>query len=57
MKSKAITFAMLGNDLSHLGLFDKAIEQFSEAIRVDPGDFRFYGNRSYCYDKLGLYEE
>ena len=37
--------------------YDEAIEQFSEAIRVDPTDFKFYGNRSYCFDKLGLYEQ
>ena len=37
--------------------YDEAIEQFSEAIRVDPTDVKFYGNRSYCFDKLGLYEQ
>ena len=54
---KARSFAIKGNDLAFNGQYEKAIEQFSEAIKVDSSDFKFYGNRSYCYDKLGLYEE
>lgn len=37
------------------GNYTKAIERFSEAIRLDPKDYRYFGNRSYCYEQLKLY--
>ncbi|XP_073408924.1 uncharacterized protein [Dendrobates tinctorius] len=37
------------------GNFTKAIELFSDAIRLDPKDYRYFGNRSYCYEQLELY--
>ncbi|XP_044153366.1 tetratricopeptide repeat protein 31-like isoform X2 [Bufo gargarizans] len=37
------------------GNYTKAIELFSEAIRLDPKDYRYFGNRSYCYEQLELY--
>ncbi|CAH2322995.1 tetratricopeptide repeat 31 isoform X1 [Pelobates cultripes] len=37
------------------GNYTKAIELFSEAIRLDPKDYRYFGNRSYCYEQLKLY--
>ncbi|KAG8435453.1 hypothetical protein GDO86_013404 [Hymenochirus boettgeri] len=37
------------------GNYLKAIELFSEAIRLDPKDYRYFGNRSYCYEQLKLY--
>ncbi|KAM4636282.1 uncharacterized protein O3C94_017457 [Discoglossus pictus] len=39
------------------GNYSKAIELFSEAIRLDPKDYRFFANRSYCYEQLKLYPE
>lgn len=37
------------------GNYTKAIELFSEAIRLDPKDYRYIGNRSYCYEQLEFY--
>ncbi|KAL1005715.1 hypothetical protein UPYG_G00063080 [Umbra pygmaea] len=37
------------------GLYSEAVDMFSEAIRCDPNDHRFFGNRSYCYWCLELY--
>lgn len=37
------------------GNYTKAIDVFSEAIRLDPKDYRYFGNRSYCYERLKLY--
>ncbi|XP_069835025.1 uncharacterized protein [Dendropsophus ebraccatus] len=37
------------------GNYTKAIELFSEAIRLDPKDYRYFGNRAYCYELLELY--
>ncbi len=48
---------MKGNELAFQGQYLKAIEYFTEAIKYDISDCKFYGNRSYCYDKLGLYEK
>ncbi|KAL4231630.1 hypothetical protein ACF0H5_009210 [Mactra antiquata] len=49
--------AIKGNEMAHLGHYNAAIDLFSEAIRLDPKDFRFFGNRSYCYDRILLYEK
>ncbi|KAM4702823.1 uncharacterized protein WCC33_011350 [Rhinophrynus dorsalis] len=44
-----------GINLVKDGNYTKAIELFSEAIRLDPKDYRYFGNRSYCYEQLKLY--
>ncbi|XP_053406427.1 uncharacterized protein LOC123546690 [Mercenaria mercenaria] len=49
--------AIKGNEMAHLGHYNAAIELFSEAIKLDPKDFRFFGNRSYCYDRIQQYEK
>ncbi|XP_018080770.1 tetratricopeptide repeat protein 31 isoform X4 [Xenopus laevis] len=47
--------AELGINYVEEGNYTKAIELFSEAIRLDPKDYRYFGNRSYCYEQLKLY--
>lgn len=49
--------AIKGNEMAHLGHYTAAIELFSEAIKLDPNDHRFFGNRSYCYDRIQQYEK
>ncbi|KAK2154104.1 hypothetical protein LSH36_276g01030 [Paralvinella palmiformis] len=49
--------AIEGNKMANLGHYQNAIELFTEAVRLDPTDFRFFGNRSYCYDRLQQYEK
>ncbi|XP_028915961.1 hsp70-Hsp90 organizing protein [Ornithorhynchus anatinus] len=46
-----------GIDLVKRGNFSQAVEMFSEAIQLDPKDYRYFGNRSYCYEQLKKYEE
>ncbi|RWS23470.1 putative serine/threonine-protein kinase-like protein, partial [Leptotrombidium deliense] len=36
--------------------FALAVEMFKKAIELNPSDYRFYVNRSYCYDCLFDYE-
>lgn len=35
--------------------YQAAIDLFTEAIKLDPTDFRYFGNRSYCYDRTDQY--
>ncbi|GFT73953.1 tetratricopeptide repeat protein 31 [Nephila pilipes] len=49
--------ALRGNEMANLGHFSEAAELFTEAIKLDPSDHRFYGNRSYCFDRLNLFEK
>ncbi|XP_062851252.1 tetratricopeptide repeat protein 31 [Trichomycterus rosablanca] len=37
------------------GQYNQAINMFTEAIKYDPKDYRFFGNRSYCYYCLDHY--
>ncbi|XP_035212919.1 hsc70-interacting protein-like isoform X2 [Stegodyphus dumicola] len=48
--------ALRGNEMASLGHYQAAADLFSESIKLDPSDHRFYGNRSYCYDRLCQYE-
>ncbi|CAL8256381.1 unnamed protein product [Lota lota] len=44
-----------GIKLVQEGQYSQAISMFTEAIRCDPKDYRFFGNRSYCYSCLEQY--
>ena len=46
-----------GNEAAHSGDYPAAIQQFSEAIKLEPSDYRFYGNRSYCYDRIMQFDK
>ena len=50
-------FAYQGNQLAVSEEYDEAIRLFSRAISLLPSDCRYYGNRSFCYDRLEKYEE
>ncbi|XP_032222089.1 uncharacterized protein LOC116604176 [Nematostella vectensis] len=49
--------AVRGNEMANLGNYQAAIELFTQAIKLDARDFRFFGNRSYCFDRLGQFEK
>ncbi|KAJ7390396.1 hypothetical protein OS493_025650 [Desmophyllum pertusum] len=49
--------AVKGNEMANLGNYQAAIDLFTQAINLDAKDFRFFGNRSYCYDRMGQYEK
>ncbi|KAK2852690.1 hypothetical protein Q7C36_007891 [Tachysurus vachellii] len=44
-----------GIRLVNEGQYSEAVNMFTEAIRCDPKDYRFFGNRSYCYYCLDQY--
>ncbi|XP_041802755.1 stress-induced-phosphoprotein 1 isoform X1 [Chelmon rostratus] len=55
-KSASLT-AEKGIKLVQEGLYTQAVSMFTEAIKCDPKDNRFFGNRSYCYYCLEQYTE
>ncbi|CAB1343872.1 unnamed protein product [Coregonus sp. 'balchen'] len=46
-----------GIKLVQEGQYSQAIIMFTEAIKYDPKDYRFFGNRSYCYSCLEQYPQ
>ncbi|XP_043568947.1 uncharacterized protein zgc:123010 isoform X2 [Chiloscyllium plagiosum] len=52
---KSRQLAEQGIDLVKQGYYSEAVELFTEAVQFDPKDHRYFGNRSYCYDRLGKY--
>lgn len=50
-------FPVKGNQNAQAGDYPAAIKCFSEAIKLDPSDFRFFGNRSYCYDRTMQFDK
>eukprot|EP00112_Aurelia_sp_Birch-Aquarium-sp1_P006325 Seg1700.7 transcript_id=Seg1700.7/GoldUCD/mRNA.D3Y31 product="Tetratricopeptide repeat protein 31" protein_id=Seg1700.7/GoldUCD/D3Y31 len=53
---KSRQLAVKGNEFAAREEYLEAIGMFSEAIHLDPSDFRFFGNRSYCYDRTGQFQ-
>jgi len=49
--------AVRGNEMAQVEEYTAAIQLFSEAISLDPTDFRFFGNRSYCFDRTEQYDK
>jgi tetratricopeptide (TPR) repeat protein len=52
VRQEAIEHAKKGNDLMDYGKFQEAIAEFSETIRLSPGDYVPYYNRGLCYQQI-----
>lgn len=50
-------FAIQGNSMACQGQYVSAIECFTKAIQLDSSDYRFFGNRSYCYERLSQFDK
>ncbi|XP_030626959.1 hsp70-Hsp90 organizing protein isoform X2 [Chanos chanos] len=50
------SLAEKGIELVKDGQYSQAVSMFTEAIGYDPKDYRFFGNRSYCYECLEQYQ-
>ncbi|XP_037126962.1 tetratricopeptide repeat protein 31 [Syngnathus acus] len=57
MTRKSTSLAEKGIKLVQEEHYSQAARMFTEAIKCDPADYRFYGNRSYCYYWLELYPQ
>ncbi|XP_071354455.1 stress-induced-phosphoprotein 1-like [Trachinotus anak] len=45
-----------GNRLAASGQYEIAVKCFTDAIKFNPTEFRLFGNRSLCYERLQQYE-
>ncbi|KAJ8284696.1 hypothetical protein COCON_G00035460 [Conger conger] len=52
---KSASLTEKGIRLVQKGQYSDAISKFTEAIHYNPNDYRFFGNRSYCYACLDQY--
>lgn len=54
---KSIELAVIGNKLASTGCFELAVRYFTDAIKCNPKEFRLFGNRSFCYEKMQMYDK
>ncbi|XP_069833033.1 tetratricopeptide repeat protein 31 [Dendropsophus ebraccatus] len=54
---ESLDLANIGNNLASRGSYVEALHYYTEAIRLNPGEYRFLGNRSYSYERVGRYKE
>ncbi|XP_062837993.1 tetratricopeptide repeat protein 31 isoform X2 [Anolis carolinensis] len=53
----SLVLAGCGNDTAKQGCYQDAVLLFTEAIKLNPREYRFFGNRSFCYERLQCYAE
>lgn len=54
---KSASLTEKGIKLVQEGQYEQAVAMFTEAIKCDAKDYRFFGNRSYCYHCLEKYPQ
>ena len=54
---EAENLAIEGYKLANLEQYSEAADCFTKAIKLVNTDDRFYGNRSFCYCQIGLYQK
>lgn len=57
MSKRSALLTEKGIQLVQEGQYAQAVTMFTEAIKCDPKDYRFFGNRSYCYSCLEQYPQ
>ncbi|KAJ7988872.1 hypothetical protein DPEC_G00313700 [Dallia pectoralis] len=53
---RSTELALIGNQLAAGGQLEMAIKYFTDAIKHNPTEFKLFGNRSFCYEKLHQYD-
>ncbi|XP_034419312.1 RNA polymerase II-associated protein 3-like isoform X2 [Cyclopterus lumpus] len=48
--------AGIGNRLAVSGQYEMAVKCFTDAIKYNPKEFKLFGNRSLCYERMQQYE-
>nr|DBA29569.1 TPA: hypothetical protein GDO54_009784 [Pyxicephalus adspersus] len=54
---ESMDLANIGNNMASGERFSEALQYYTEAIKLNPSEYRFLGNRSYVFDRLGRYTE
>ncbi|XP_069579902.1 tetratricopeptide repeat protein 31-like [Brachyistius frenatus] len=49
--------AVIGNKFASAGDFNMAVKYFTDAIKYNPTEFKLFGNRSFCFEKLQEYDK
>ncbi|XP_040887022.1 tetratricopeptide repeat protein 31-like isoform X2 [Toxotes jaculatrix] len=49
--------AVIGNKFAGSGDFNMAVKYFTNAIKFNPTEFKLFGNRSFCFEKMQEYEK
>uniref|UniRef100_A0A1A7Z0W5 RRM domain-containing protein n=1 Tax=Iconisemion striatum TaxID=60296 RepID=A0A1A7Z0W5_9TELE len=49
--------AVMGNKFASEGNYVTAVKYFTDAIKYNPKEFKLFGNRSFCFEKLQDYEK
>ncbi|XP_042368337.1 tetratricopeptide repeat protein 31-like isoform X2 [Plectropomus leopardus] len=49
--------AVIGNKFASAGDFNMAVKYFTDAIKYNPTEFKLFGNRSFCFEKMQEYEK
>lgn len=49
--------AIIGNRFASAGDFNMAVKYFTDAIKYNPKEYKLFGNRSFCFEKLQEYEK
>ncbi|KAL7877642.1 hypothetical protein SRHO_G00042850 [Serrasalmus rhombeus] len=55
--TKSMELAVTGNAYAEVGNLDMAVKFFTDAIKHNPKEFKLFGNRSFCYEKMQQYEK
>ncbi|XP_029586875.1 uncharacterized protein si:dkey-33c12.4 [Salmo trutta] len=53
---RSTELALIGNQFAACGQFDMAVKYFTDAIKHNPTEFKLFGNRSFCYEKMQQYD-
>jgi len=48
---------VIGNQFASAGEYNMAVKYFTDAIRYNPTEFKLFGNRSFCFEKMQEYEK
>ncbi|XP_062852131.1 tetratricopeptide repeat protein 31 isoform X2 [Trichomycterus rosablanca] len=55
--TKSTELAVIGNTYAQSGKLEMAVMYFTQAIKHNPQEFKLFGNRSFCYEKMQQYEK
>ncbi|TNN50935.1 Tetratricopeptide repeat protein 31 [Liparis tanakae] len=56
LANRSRELAGIGNRLAASGQYEMAVKCFTDAIKYNPQEFKLFGNRSLCYERMQQYE-